>query len=115
NIVDYVAGSEDLIGIRSKGRSQRPFTVIEKMQAAAQEQYQAAMEEVDQRLAETQQELNRLVQEQNATQQLVLTPEMSEKIENLRAAEAAARAERRNIRRQLREGVEALESRLSAA
>jgi ABC-type uncharacterized transport system involved in gliding motility auxiliary subunit len=114
NIVDYVAGSEDLIGIRSKGRSQRPFNVIVRMQEAAQEEYQAAIAAVEQRLADTQQELNKLVQEQNATQQLVLTPEMSEKIDNLRAAEAAARAERRDIRRQLREGVESLENRLTA-
>jgi ABC-type uncharacterized transport system involved in gliding motility auxiliary subunit len=113
NLVDFLAGSEDLIAIRGKGRSQRPFDVIDRMEAAAQEKYQVAMTQVEGRLADIQAELNKLVQEQNSAQQLVATPEMREAIDKYRAEEAAARAERRVVRRQLREGIESLQNRLT--
>jgi ABC-type uncharacterized transport system involved in gliding motility auxiliary subunit len=115
NLADFLAGSEDLIAIRGKGRSQRPFDVIDRMENAAQEKYQTAMTEVEKRLADIQQELNKLVQEQNSAQQLVATPEMREAIEKYRAQEASARAERRTVRRQLREGIEGLQNRLTIA
>jgi len=114
NIVDYVAGSADLIGIRGKGRSQRPFDVIEKMEDDAREQYQASMAEVDKRLAEIQQELGKLVQEQNTAQQLIATPEMSDAVAKWRDQEAQAKTEKRDIRRHLREGIEHLENKISA-
>lgn len=110
NIIDFLAGSEDLIAIRGKGRSQRPFTVIERMEEQAQEKYQAAIAEVDKRLAEIQQELTKLAQEQGSAQQLVATPEVREALDRYRAQEAATRADRRAIRRQLREGIESLQN-----
>lgn len=115
NIIDYLGGSRALIGIRSKGTSHRPFDVIVKMQAEAQEKYQAAMNAVEERLSEIQQELNKLVQEQNSNQQLVATPEMAEAIARYREQEAQTRAERREIRRQLREGVERLQNIITVA
>lgn len=114
SIVDYLSGSEDLIGVRGKGRSQRPFDVIVKMEADAQERFQTAVTAVDQRLAEIQQELSKLVQEQNTTQQLIATPEMADAVAKWRAQEVQAKAEKRDIRRQLREGIERLQNRLTA-
>ncbi len=110
NIVDYLAGSEDLIGIRSKGRTDRPFAVIQKMESAAQERYQASLAEVDKRLSDITQKLNKLVQEQNSQQELVATPEMADAIAKIREQQAQAKAEKRAIRRQLRVGIEHLEN-----
>lgn len=114
NLADFLAGSADLIAIRGKGRSQRPFEVIEKMEAKAQEQYQSSIEALDKQLNDIQQELNKLVQQQNSTQQLVATPEMKTAIDKYRDQEAAMKTERRSIRRQLRVGIEGLQNRLTA-
>jgi hypothetical protein len=71
------------------------------------------MTDLEKKLSDTQQELTKLVQEQNSAQQLSFTPEMEEKVASLQSAQASLKAERRAIRRQLREGIESLQNRLT--
>lgn len=108
--LEYLGGSEDLISIRGKGTILRPFKVVQRMEVAAQERHQAQLEEVEARLREVQNQLNQLATEQTEGRRLVATPEIQKSIEDFRAQEASVRAERRKIRKALREDIERLET-----
>lgn len=114
NVVDFLAGSRDLIGLRGKGTSQRPFEVIRQMELVAQAEYQDRLDELEGRLQAVQQRLSQLLQNQKDQTRLVATPEMQAEIEQFRAQEATMRSERRAIRQSLREGIERLQNTLIA-
>lgn len=114
NVMDFIGGSEDLISIRGKGTSQRPFEVIKKMELAAQEKYQSQLQELEKRLGDVQSEITKLQSSESESKRLVVTPEVEEKITRYREQEAAMRTQRRDIRRALREGIELLQNTLTA-
>jgi len=113
NAMDYLGGSEDLITLRGKGSAHRPFTRVESIQAAAQQEYQARLDELNERLNEVQSQLNQLQQQQRDQKALIASPELQEAIEEFRLQEASLRAERREIRKRLREDIEALDRTLA--
>jgi ABC-type uncharacterized transport system involved in gliding motility auxiliary subunit len=112
NTVEFLGGSQDLISIRGKGTSLRPFTVVRKMEAAAQKQYQAKLTELDARLQQVQTKLTELQGKKGEGNRLVATPEMAKAIEDFQKQQATMRGERREIRRALREDIDRLENRL---
>jgi len=112
NAVEFLGGSQDLISIRGKGTSLRPFVVVRKMEAEAQKQYQAKLTELDTRLQQVQTKLTELQGKKGEGNRLVATPEMAKAIEDFQKQQAAMRGERREIRRALREDIDRLENRL---
>ncbi len=112
NTVEFLGGSQDLITIRGKGSSLRPFDVVRKMEAEAQKEYQAKLTELDKRLQEVQTKLTELQGKKGEGNRLVATPEMAKAIDEFQKQQAKMRGERREIRRALREDIDALENRL---
>ena len=112
NTIEFLGGSQDLISIRGKGSSLRPFTVVRKMEAAAQKQYQAKLSELDTRLQQVQTKLSELQGKKGEGNRLVATPEMAKAIEDFQKQQATMRGERREIRRALREDIDRLENKL---
>ena len=112
NTIEFLGGSQDLISIRGKGTSLRPFDVVRKMEAAAQKQYQAKLSELDARLQQVQTKLSELQGKKGEGNRLVATPEMTKAIEDFQKQQATMRGERREIRRALREDIDRLENRL---
>ena len=112
NTVEFLGGSQDLISIRGKGTSLRPFTVVRKMEAEAQKQYQARLTELDARLQQVQTKLSELQGKKGEGNRLVATPEMAKAIEDFQKQQATMRGERREIRRKLREDIDRLENKL---
>ncbi len=114
NALEFLGGSRDLISLRGKGTSQRPFEVIRRMELAAQADYQDRLDELEGRLQGVQQRLTQLLQNQKDQTRLVATPEMQKEIEQFRVEEARMKTERRAIRQTLREGIERLQNTLIA-
>jgi ABC-type uncharacterized transport system involved in gliding motility auxiliary subunit len=112
NALDFLGGSQDLISIRGKGTSQRPFTVVLHMQAEAQKKYQEKLTSLETRLNEVQTKLTQLQGEKADANRLVASPEVKKSIEEFRTQSADLRSQRRQIRLALREGIDALETRL---
>ncbi len=112
NTVEFLGGSQDLISIRGKGTSLRPFTVVRKMEAEAQKRYQEKLTAVDAELSQLAADLSKLQGETTTGNRLVATPEMAKRIEEFQKQQAAKRGERREIRRALREDIDRLENRL---
>jgi ABC-type uncharacterized transport system involved in gliding motility auxiliary subunit len=112
NSLDFLAGSQDLISIRGKGNSLRPFTVVRAMQAQAEEKYREKLTGLEARLNAIQTKLGELQGKKNEGNRLIATPEVTRAIEDFQKQQNALRAERRSIRLALREGIDALENRL---
>src|ERR1017187_837516 len=114
NSLDFLAGSRDLISIRGKGNSVRPFTVVRRMQADAAEKYREKLTALEARINEVQTKLTELQGKKNEGGRLLASPEATRAIEDFQKQQASLRAERRGIRLALREGIDALENRLLA-
>ncbi|MET0261278.1 MAG: GldG family protein [Rariglobus sp.] len=112
NSLDFLAGSQDLISIRGKNSSLRPFTVVRDMEVEAQKKYQEQLVALETRISETQSKLSQLQGKATESGRLVATPEMQKAIEDFQKQEAGMRRERREIRRALREDIDALGNRL---
>jgi ABC-type uncharacterized transport system involved in gliding motility auxiliary subunit len=112
NTVEFLGGSQDLITIRGKGTSLRPFDVVHKMEVEAQKKYQQQLTALDARLQEVQTKLSELQGKRTEGNRLVATPEMTKAIEDFQKQSAQMRAQRREIRRALREDIDRLENKL---
>ncbi len=112
NIIEFLGGSQDLIGIRSKGDEARSFERVQAMEVEAQKQYQIKLQEVEEKISEMNQEIQQLVTQQQGTGLIVASPELSNALQELRENEANMRAERRVIRRELRKDIDALKWKL---
>jgi DNA repair ATPase RecN len=110
--MEYLGGSQDLISIRGKGSSLRPFNVVREMEVEAQKKYQEKLTRLETRLQEVQTKLSELQGKKTEGNRLVATPEMTKAIEDFRKQQAQLSGERREIRRALREDIDSLENRL---
>lgn len=110
NAVDFLAGSQDLVSIRGKGSSLRPFTVVRHMEVEAQKKYQEKLTALEAQLSSVQAKLTDLQGKKTEGNRLVASPEMAKAIEDFQKQSAALRGERRQIRRALREEIDALEN-----
>jgi ABC-type uncharacterized transport system involved in gliding motility auxiliary subunit len=112
NTVEFLGGSQDLISLRGKGSSLRPFTVVRAMEVEAQKQFQGKLTALDARLAEVQKKLSEIQGKKTEGNRLIATPEMAKAIADFQKQQAAMNGERRQIRRALREDIDRLEKKL---
>jgi ABC-type uncharacterized transport system involved in gliding motility auxiliary subunit len=108
NLVDQAAGGTDLIGIRSRGKSDRPFTRVVALARLAQEQHRVRERELEQKVQTLQQRLGELQASKDDQQKFILSPEQEKAIANFRTQMAASQQELRQVRKSLREGIERL-------
>ncbi len=113
NVLEYLAGSEDLISLRGKGTVVRPFKVVGELEMMAQQKFKEEYEDLQAELSEVQAKLRQLQEKQGDQRRLVAGSEVRQLIEDYRAEEADKRAALRGIRKKLREDVESLERNLA--
>ena len=112
NAIEQLAGGEDLIAIRSRAVEDRPFTVIRRMEAAAQEAYQSKINDLQTSLQDTEQRLNELQQTKNQNQRYILSPEQQKELDNFRTKEAQVKSDLKKLQKDLRRDVVLLEDRI---
>jgi ABC-type uncharacterized transport system involved in gliding motility auxiliary subunit len=112
NALEFLSGSRDIISIRGKGTSLRPFKVVHDMEVKAQQKYQEQLTALEAQLNKVESQLTELEGKKTEGGRLVATPEVTKAIEDFRRQQVKLRADRREIRKSLREGIEALENRL---
>ncbi len=66
NVIEQFAGREELIGVRSRGVSDRPFKVVNDLEAEATKKWQAKEAEFRQELQQTRQRLAALQSEKKS-------------------------------------------------
>jgi ABC-type uncharacterized transport system involved in gliding motility auxiliary subunit len=108
NAVEQLAGSADLIGIRCRGRSMRPFTRVLALERDAQQRWLEQERAIEEKLQTTQQRLGELQQQKDEKQRFILSPEQAKEVERFRKEVADYRQQLKQVRRNLREGIENL-------
>jgi ABC-type uncharacterized transport system involved in gliding motility auxiliary subunit len=112
NAVEQLAGDSNLISVRSRATQNRPFTVVKKMQAEAEEKYRSRIKELEDGLADTQRQLNELQQKKENGQRFILSPEQQAAVENFRKKEADVKIKLKTERKELKRDIDSLETRL---
>ena len=112
SVVEQSAGDSNLIAVRSRASRERPFTVVQKMQAEAEASYRNKIKELEQSLAETQRKVNELQQSKDAGQRFILSPEQQTELTNFRRREADVKVQLKDMRKKLRSEIDSLENRI---
>jgi ABC-type uncharacterized transport system involved in gliding motility auxiliary subunit len=112
SIVELLAGDSNLIAVRSRASLNRPFTVVKKLEARAQESFRSKIRDLENSLQETQTKLNELQQTKQEGQRFILSPEQQTELANFRKKQAEAQRELRDVRRNLNREVDSLKNRL---
>jgi len=116
SVVEQMTGDSNLIGVRSRATLNRPFTVVQDMQAKAEESYRAKIKQVEDDLRETQTKLNELQAKKDKGQQrMILSPEQQAELEKFRKKEAEAKRDLKDVRKNLRKDIDSLENTLKWA
>ena len=113
NLVDQLAGDANLIGVRSRNITSRPFTRIRDLEARAEASGEAKIKLLQDNLAETQSKLNELQQQKkDKDQRFILSPEQRTELENFRKQEAQVSKELKQVQKDLRKEVVSLETKV---
>lgn len=112
NALDNLAGSSDLIAIRGRATSQRPFTTVEAIKRSADERFRAKEQDLQRELSDTEHKLTELQSAKSQDQAMILSPEQKTELDNFLKRKVEIRKELRAVRRQLDAEIESLGTRL---
>ncbi len=112
NAVDNLTGSSDLISIRGRATSQRPFTTVEDMKRAAEENFRGAEQELQKQLSDTERKLTELQSGKSKGSEMILSPEQQAELTSFQQTKVDIRKQLRQVRRGLDERIESLGARL---
>lgn len=112
NAVEQLMGDSTLIEVRSRAVKNRPFTLVKKIQAQAEEQYRTKIKQFEDDLQKTQQKLTELQQGKEKNQRIILSKEQQDEIKSLHDKELQVKRELKVVRKQLRRDIDSLETRL---
>ena len=101
NLIEQYAGREELIGVRSRGPSDRPFKVVKDLEAKAMAKWQKKQQELEAALQETQQRLMALQKQKSGNERMILSREQQDEIVSFRKKQADTRRQLKNVRKEL--------------
>ena len=114
NLVEQMAGNENLINMRSRATMRRPFTVIQEKRVKAEEQYLSQLQELENILNETRTKINQLQEAKtDGSQQFILSEEQKTELANYRKSEADTARKLKEVRKNLRREIVSLENTLT--
>jgi len=96
NAAEILTGSDDLIGLRSRGKLERPFKAVLELKRKAQERWLSKENDLVKQVEETNQKLRQLEQQKDGSQKMIISPEQEAEV-------ARFKEERQKINRQLKE------------
>ncbi|HTI95907.1 MAG TPA: Gldg family protein [Rudaea sp.] len=112
NAVDNLTGSSDLISIRGRATSQRPFSVVEDMKRAAEQNSRGKEQELQQQLSDTERKLTELQSGKAKGSEMILSPAQQNELQSFLQKKVEIRKQLRQVRRDLDKDIDALGARL---
>jgi ABC-type uncharacterized transport system involved in gliding motility auxiliary subunit len=109
NALDSLAGGDDLIALRSRGTSARPFTLVANIQRAADARYQATEKDLQTKLKDTQDKIKQL-QDQGGRPGVALANQQEQAIDNFRTDMLSIRQQLRQVQLALRQDINRLQA-----
>ena len=113
NAVDNLVGSSDLIAVRTRAGSSRPFERVEELKRHADERFRNKERELQAQLTETERRLGELQgQNDNDGKGVLLTPEQQAELQRFQEQKLRIRKDLRDVQLGLNQNIEALGMRL---
>ncbi len=107
-----LAGGNDLVGLRSRGTSARPFEIVDQIERDAQERYSAEERALQEKLKDTQAKLADLTGKERGNAPPTLSPEQAKTIEEFRTDMLQTRRQLREVQAALRSDIGRLKAEL---
>jgi len=116
NAVDNLAGSSDLIGLRSRGKSTRPFTVVEQLRRSAEVKFLAQEKALRTKLEEAEKKIAELRKAApTGAAAALVSDEQKQALDQFRGEVLDTRKQLRDVQRNLRSDIERLATQLKFA
>lgn len=112
NLVDNLAGNDDLISVRTRASSNRPFERVDIIRRAAEQRYQAQEKQLQQQLDELEQKLAKLQPSTPDGQAPSLSRQQQAELLKFQEQKLATRKALRSVQHQLNADIDALGNRL---
>jgi len=113
NCVDSLCGDKDMIGIRCRPLSKRPFTMVRKIEAEAEKEYKEKIIELESKLKETEKKVNEMQKIRTGKDRThFLTQEQQVELQKFREQQMNIRQELKTIQKEYHKKVNALENKL---
>ena len=112
NTADNYAGSSDLIGIRGRETSTRPFELVNDLRLAADQKFRSTEQRLQAELEETEKKLVDLQKARDDSDELMLSPEQEAEIKRFEQEKFKVRKELRQVRHSLDQDIEKLGTKL---
>ncbi len=112
NAVDNLVGNADLIGVRTRATSSRPFTAVEAIRRSAEDRFRVKEQELQKELGETESKLNELQGARGDQGSTLLSAEQQLELQRFQDEKLRIRRELRQVRRQLDADIESLGAKL---
>ena len=114
NALDNLAGSKDLISLRSRGKSTRPFEVVEGLRRDAEQRFLAEERDLTAKLEESQKRIVELRGKAAGEGGALLSEQQQEEIAKAQEEVLNTRRQLRDVQRSLNKDIEALETQVKA-
>jgi ABC-type uncharacterized transport system involved in gliding motility auxiliary subunit len=108
NALDNLTGSSDLIGVRGRASSVRPFERVDALRREASLRFRDKEQELQRELEEAERRLTELQSSRSDDNLLILSDEQRAEIERFQERKLEIRRELRQVRRELDRDIEAL-------
>ena len=116
NALDNLSGSNDLINLRSRGRSVRPFVKVTDLRSAADQEFRIKERILQEKLSEVGHKLKQLqkdvIGDTSGSGKVEISPEQFEEINKFRADHIKIRKDLRNVQHALNKDIENLGAKL---
>jgi len=112
NLIDNMTGSADLIQVRARGTSNRPFDKVLEIQRVSEQKYRETENQLLAQLRETESKLNELQRSKGQENQLIISQEQQQEIAKFKQRKLEVRKNLREVKRNLNKDIEALGTKL---
>ena len=112
NAVDNMLGNRDLISIRTRATSARPFDRVDEIRVAAERSYRVTEERLQRELEETEMRLTELQAAKGESELTVISPEQQEEVERFMQRRLEIRRELRQVQHDLRRDIDRLDTQI---
>jgi len=114
NSADELSGSSDLISIRSRGHFQRPFAVVDEIEAKAEAETADEVAKLNEEIAGFEEQLRTLLTSKDEEEKKIIGSSIVQKTRDLELKKLEARRQLREVRMQKRQRIENLGNKLRA-
>lgn len=110
NALENLSGSASLAGLRGRGSSYRPFTLVENLQVEAEQLYRSKEQALQEQLKQLQTRIDSIQKRQGEQGQTLLTDDDQTAMDRFRSQFIAVRKQLRDVQLALRQDIEQVEN-----